>query len=416
MNPMDKQLDIPFVRQHFPAFCGETRVSGHFFESAGGSYPCLETIEALDSFYRYNKVQPGNGFPVSAAGMDKMLASKQRWAEALGVEPNEVGFGPSTSQNVYVLANAFRGLLKPEDEVIVTNQDHEANTGAIRRAVTDAGATLREWQVDAETGLLSIDQLVNLLNEKTRLVCFPHSSNITGQKNDAAQIIKLAHDHGAWTLVDGVSYAPHEIPDIGSLGSDIYVFSLYKVYSVHQGLMVIREPLMDVLPKQGHYFKDVLDVNELFVPAGPDHAQVAAAAGVLDYLETLSAHHDGPLENLRVCSEFVSGLWREHEIKLVAPILDLLGTVQSARVIGSPDVDLNRCPLVSFAPLSDSAADLAHILWDQELQLSHGHFYAPRLLEAVGVNPDTGVVRMSMAHYNDADDVQALVKALEPLL
>ncbi len=160
---MEKHLDVQFVRQHFPAFNGETRVQGHFFESAGGSFPCQETIEALNSFYRHNKIQPGYGFPLSQDGMDKMLLSKQRWAEALGVKANEVGFGPSTSQNTYVLANAFRELLKPGDEVIVTNQDHESNTGAIRRAVETAGATLKEWQVDPQSGLLSIADLHNLL-------------------------------------------------------------------------------------------------------------------------------------------------------------------------------------------------------------------------------------------------------------
>ena len=116
---MEKHLDIQFVRQHFPAFYGETRVQGHFFESAGGSFPCQETIEALNSFYGHNKIQPGYGFPLSQDGMDKMLLSKQRWAEALGVKVNEVGFGPSTSQNTYVLANAFRELLKPGDEVVL---------------------------------------------------------------------------------------------------------------------------------------------------------------------------------------------------------------------------------------------------------------------------------------------------------
>jgi len=413
---MEKHLDIQFVRQHFPAYDGETRVQGHFFESAGGSFPCQETIEALDSFYRHNKIQPGYGFPLSQDGMDQMLLSKQRWAEALGVKVNEVGFGPSTSQNTYVLANAFRELLKPGDEVIVTNQDHESNTGAIRRAVETAGATLKEWQVDPESGLLSIDDLQTLIGQATRLVCFPHCSNITGQKNDAKSIIKLAHDHGAWTLVDGVSYVPHIIPDIGSLDCDIYVFSLYKVYSVHQGLMVIRESLLEQLPKQGHYFKSTLDVNELLVPAGPDHAQIAAARGVLDYIETLAAHHGGPVDNLRASCEFVSALWQRHEIELIKPLLEFLGSVQSVRVLGSLEADSEHCPLVSFAPSGDSAADLAHILWDQDLMLSHGHYYAPRLLHAVGLDPDAGVVRVSMAHYNDMVDVQALVKGLEPLL
>ena len=112
--------------------------------------------------------------------------------------------------------------------------------------------------MDPLSGLLAVEQLEELLNKRTRLVCIPHSSNIVGQKNDVKKIAKLVHSVDAWLLVDGVSYAPHDIPDISAIGADIYVFSLYKVYSVHQGLMVVKEEVLDKLPKQGHYFKHSL--------------------------------------------------------------------------------------------------------------------------------------------------------------
>ena len=409
-------LDIQFVRQHFPALTGPSLGNGIFFDSAAGSFPCQETIDAINEFYLYNKVQPGNAFGMSQSAFEKMQTSKQRWAEALNVRPNEVGFGPSTSQNTYVLAQAFRELLEPGDEVIVTDQDHEANTGAIRRAVVESGASLKEWHVEPDTGLLSMDEFRLLINDSTRLVCFPHSSNITGQKNDAAGIIEMAHAHDAWTLVDGVSYVPHDIPDISLLGADIYVFSLYKVFSVHQGVLVIRQALLETLPKQGHYFKHELDVNELFVPAGPDHAQIGSAGAVLDYIETLAAHHGGPVTELRGAVKFVSKLWQDHEQKLTAPLLDFLSSAQSVRLIGSSIADEFRCPLVSFAPQVDTTEDLSHILCDQDMLLSHGHFYAPRLLEAMGIDSARGVIRISMAHYNAESDVKALINRLEPLL
>lgn len=409
------ELDLGFVRQHFPAF-NESTLNGYFFDSAAGSLPCQETIEALNEFYTQTKVQPGNGYAVSQRGMEKMQLAKRRWANALGVQPNELGFGPSTTQNIYVLAQAFRDILGVGDEVVITNQDHESNIGAMYRAAEAAGATVRIWQADAETGLLNPDDLKQLLGSKTKLVCFPHASNVTGQKNDANKIVALAKADGAYTLVDGVSYAPHAIPDVTAMGADIYVFSLYKVYSVHLGVMVVREHLLEALPKQGHYFKESLDVSERLIPAGPDHAQIAASNGAIDYIETLSAHHGGPVDSERGAAAFVSSLWRAHEQKLVEPLLTFLSSAQSARLIGSDMADEWRCPVVSFSPQNDLPGDLAHILCDQKVLVSAGHYYAPRLLEQVGLDPTRGVVRFSMAHYNSSEEVDYLVSKLESLL
>jgi len=409
------ELDLNFVRQHFSAFSGENKVSGHFFDSAAGSFPCLGTIECLDKFYRHHKVQPGNPFAISQLAAEEMAYAKKRWSEALGVKVNEVGFGPSTTQNIYVLANAFRETWSQGDEIIMTNQDHESNIGAMNRAAKAAGVKIRIWSVDPETGSLAKDDLEALLTSKTRLVCFTHSSNIVGQQNYAKELIEIIHSSGALALVDGVSYVPHEIPDIGDLGADIYVFSLYKVYSVHQGVLVMKEAVIEALPKQGHYFKDGLDVSERFIPAGPDHAQIAASAPVLEYIETLAAHHGGPVQNLRSACDFASSLWRAHEIELVKPLLAFFQSANNVRLVGSGIADERRCPLVSFLPQEDSVEDITHILCDQNIQVSAGHFYAPRLLDAMGINPETGVIRLSMAHYNDHEDVQNLIDHLEPL-
>tara|TARA_R110002072_G_scaffold3830_8_gene27411 strand:+ start:916 stop:2151 length:1236 start_codon:yes stop_codon:yes gene_type:complete len=409
------ELDLGFVRQHFPAFQNSI-LSGCFFDSAAGSLPCQETIEALTEFYQQNKLQPGNGFTASQVGMEKMQTAKRRWASALGVKPNELGFGPSTTQNIYVLAQAIRELLAEGDEIVITNQDHESNIGAMSRAAKAAGATVRVWAADPQSGLLDPDELSKILGPTTRLVCFPHASNIVGQKNDALKIVAMAKSVGAMTLVDGVSYAPHALPDVAALGADIYVFSLYKVYSVHLGVMVVREPVLDQLPRQGHYFKETLDVNERLVPAGPDHAQIAASNGTLDYIETLSAHHGGPVNSERDAAEFVSDLWREHERKLIAPLLDYLANAQGARLIGSSKADEWRCPVIAFSPANDEPEDLAHILCDQNILVSSGHYYAPRLLEQLDLDPARGVIRFSMAHYNSPKEVESLVSKLEPLL
>jgi cysteine desulfurase family protein (TIGR01976 family) len=418
-QPATIALDLDEVRRHFPAFGQPENQGESFFENAGGSFACRQTIDALSDYYVANRVQPYAEYPASARAGALMDRSRQRWAEALGVEPREVVFGPSTSANTYVLAHAFAELLEAGDEVVVTDQDHEANTGAIRRAAQRAGATIREWRVDPMSGLLDLDGLRDLVTDRTRVVTMPHASNIIGQENDVTAATAIAHAAGARMVVDGVSFAPHTIPDVGALGADIYLFSLYKTYSVHQGLMIVRSGTMTELPNQAHFFNADLPDKRLN-PAGPDHAQVAAAGAVLDYLDALHVHHGGaPDAGLRQRAEFVSSLWRAHEDALLPTVLAALGGRDDVRVVGPTSVgghSGHRCPTVAFDPLAAEPADVAHGLVQRGIQTSSGHYYAVRVLQALGVDPDRGVVRLSFVHYTSPTDVARAAAALGDVL
>ena len=413
------QLDLDFVRANFPAFDRPINEGQSFFENAGGSFACRQTIDALTEYYTDFKVQPYSEFESSRRAGELMDRSRRRWAEALGVEAREVVFGPSTSANTYVLAHAFADVLEPGNEVIVTNLDHEANTGAIRRAADRVGCALREWRIDPDTGLLDLADLEALLNDRTGLVTVPHASNIVGAENDVTRITQLAHSVGARVIVDGVSFAPHTIPDVGSIGADVYLFSLYKTYSVHQGLMVVRSGLMAELPNQGHFFNDPI-ADKRLNPAGPDHAQVAAAGAVLEYVEASHRHHGGSgSDDLRTASSAVSARWRAHEDSLTPTLLDVLAVRDDVRLIGPATlatVPGHRCPTIAFSPLAKDPQAVAHELVRRGVQTSSGHYYAARVLDALGLDPDRGVVRLSFVHYTSRADVdraaQALVEAL----
>ena len=199
-------LDIDFVRQQFPAFSQPTLKGQAFFENAGGSYACQQVIDRLHRFYTQRKVQPYSSYEASRLGGEEMDEAQLRLDAILGVETDEVSFGPSTTQNTYVLANAFANWLKNGDSVIVTNQDHEANTGPWRR-LADRGITVLEWRLNKDTGHLDINDLQKLLDERVKLVCFPHCSNVVGEINDVSKIVSLIHSSGAFACVDGVSYA-----------------------------------------------------------------------------------------------------------------------------------------------------------------------------------------------------------------
>jgi len=410
MSTVRQALDLDFVRSQFPAFAEPTLRGQAFFENAGGSYACGSVIRLLNEYYRRLKVQPYYAFPASTEAGEWMDAGRARLAEYLGVPPQEIHFGPSTSQNTYVLAQAFRALLEPGDEIIVTNQDHEANTGQWRRLAAH-GMVVKEWQVDPQTGVLDPARLELLLSERTRLVTFPHASNIVGHINPVARVAALARSAGALTVVDGVSGAPHGLPDIRQLNSDIYLFSLYKTFGPHQGVMVMRPELIQRLGNEGHYF----NANERFkrlVPAGPDHAQVAASRGVAEYFDALAEHH-GTGSVAR--SQRVRELLRSAEIPLLAKLLDYLAARKDVRLLG-PARASERMATVSFATARVEPTEVLKRLAARGFMVGAGNFYAVRLLQAMGVDPERGAVRVSFVHYTTPEEMDRLIAALDRVL
>lgn len=404
-------LDIDFVRAQFPAFAEPSLQGQAFFENAGGSYTCRQVIDRLTRFYTQRKVQPYAPYEASRLAGEEMDEARARLAALMGVAAEELSFGPSTTQNTYVLAQAFRKFMKPGEAIIVTNQDHEANSGPWRR-LAEEGIEVREWQIDSQTGHLDLAQLETLLDENVRLVCFPHCSNVVGEINPVAEITAMAHAASAFVCVDGVSYAPHGLPNVDDLGADIYLFSAYKTYGPHQGVMVIRKALGELLPNQAHYF-NAGSLYKRFTPAGPDHAQVAASAGMADYAEALASHH-GHAGTAAETGAFVHDLMRAHEVKLLQPLLDAVKDRNDVRLLG-PSTAENRAPTVALA-LNRAAEPVAAQLAEFGIMAGGGDFYAVRALEGMGIDPAQGVLRISFTHYTSEAEVAKLIDALDRVL
>lgn len=405
-------LDLDFVRAQFPAFTEPTLEGWAFFENAGGSYPAAATVRRLHEFYLKTKVQPYGLYPASRRAGALMDESYQRIATCLNVEPDEVHFGPSTSQNTYVLARALRPLMAEGDEIVVTNQDHEANSGAWRR-LAETGITVREWRIDPDTGHLDPAGLDALLSSKTRLVAFPHCSNLIGEINPVAEIAAKARAAGALSVVDGVAYAPHGLPDVGRLGTDIYLFSSYKTYGPHQGVMAVRREVAERAANQGHFF-NAHRLGKKLTPAGPDHAQIAAMSGIADYFDALHAHHFRTNLAPDGREQRVHDLMRGHEIALMRPLLDYLRGRNDIRLIGPADPE-RRAPtiaLVHARPGEDLARDLAQY----RIMAGGGDFYARRPIEAMGIDPAHGALRLSFLHYTSPAEIAQLIEALDRVL
>ena len=176
-------LDIDYVKEQFPAFKDPLSSKWSFFENAGGSYVPRNVIEHLNRFMTSTKVQPYAEFDMSNIAGKNMDKATDLFAKMINAKNDEIIIGGSTTMNIYVLANAMKKLIKSGDEIIVTNQDHEANIGAWRR-LKNYGVIIKEWKINPNSAELEINDLKKLLSKKTKLVAVTHCSNIVGTVND----------------------------------------------------------------------------------------------------------------------------------------------------------------------------------------------------------------------------------------
>ena len=407
------KIDLDFVRNQFPAFSEESLLGKAFFENAGGSYMCKQVIDRFNDFYVRHKVQPYGFYKSSEEAGLEMDKARERMAGYLNVFPNEVSFGPSTSQNTYVLSQGFLDNMNEGDSIIVSEQEHEANAGSWHK-MSKKNINVIEWKIDAETGRLNIDELKKIINEDVKIVAVTHCSNVVGEINPIKEISEIVHKNNSILITDGVSLCPHGFPDVNEIGSDVYLFSSYKTYGPHQGIMVIREKAKSLLSNQSHFFNK--NYSEKFmVPAGPDHAQVACSNGILDYLDLVHNHHFPNSSSLKNKSKNLTALFRDAEIENLKPLLEYLSSRNDIKLIGPSDNKL-RAPTVAFTSQTKSSAEVVKNLSNKNIMAGAGDFYAYRPLKSLGINPEEGVVRLSFVHYTSMDEVNLAIKALDQVL
>jgi cysteine desulfurase family protein (TIGR01976 family) len=409
-------LDLEFIRSQYPVFAEPETARWAMFENAGGSYVPQQVIDRLTQFFRYAKVQPYGMFDSSVAAGEAMDAGYACVADLINAAPDELTLGPSTTMNAYVLAQAFRSSLKPGDEIVVTNQDHEANIGCWRRLAAD-GAVIKEWQIDPQTGELSVEDLKRLVGERTRLVCFTLCSNIVGSMHDVAAVCDIAHRAGALAIGDGVSFAPHRVIDAGASGLDVYLFSTYKTFGTHVGVMWVRPSVFETLACQGHFFNDDKPRYRMN-PTGPLHAEIAALAGIGAYIDAVYAHHFGDVAvDAHQKAVRVFDLFADYEAKLANRVLDVLRQMPGARIIGRDTAEPGRrAATISVVPDQMKPSEVVRQLVGRQLSVRNGHFYAYRCVKALGIeDPEEGVIRISIVHYNSEEEVERLAEGLKGL-
>jgi len=411
--PADRDLDVDFCRGHFPALA-----SGWvFMENAGGTLVPQSVIDRAAHYLTHCQVQPGEGYGPSTEAAERIAEGREVLAALINAEPDEIVVGPSTTSNVYVLSHALRPLLAEGDEIVVTNQDHEANNGAWRR-LEAAGAVIREWRMNRDSDDLEIADLEALLTDRTELVCFTHCSNIVGLVHDAKDMIARIHQAGALACVDGVAFAPHRRVDVKDLDVDFYLYSPYKIFGPHMGVLYGKREVLARLANQGHYFQPEGDFQRRLCPGGANYELSAAAAGIGDYLDDVHAHHH-PGANAgrqdRLSQAF--DLFARHETAMARDIEAFLRNRPGVRLIGrGAPSGRERVSVFSFIVEGRDSREIPAALRDHKIGIHADDFYAARCIDALGARPQHGVARVSLVHYNAASDVERLLTALDRAL
>ena len=407
------KLDIDYVRSQFPAFKDPLSKDWSFFENAGGSYVPKNVIDKLTEFMTATKVQPYAEYPMSKIAGENMDRATELFAKMINAKNNEILIGGSTSINLYVLSNALKDLISPGDEVIVTNQDHEANISPWRR-LKDYGAKIIEWKFNLNDHELKISDLKKLISPKTKILAVTHCSNIVGSVNNLKKISNIAHKNNIIVIGDGVSYAPHGFPNVKELDVDFYTFSLYKTYGPHLALLYGKEEILKNLPNQNHEFlkgQYPYTIN----PGGPNHEELVSLIGIYDYFENLYNHHfDNTKISILEKIEKINNLISMHEEEIANPILNYIHERKDFNLIGKNKItNKNRAPTISFYSNNKSSKEISNNLLKFNIATRNDNFYAWRCLKYLGIDVDDGVVRLSMTHYNNYIDTEKVIKALK---
>ena len=413
MIPENIKLDIDYVRSQFPAFKDPLSRNWSFLENAGGSYVPNKVIEKLTQFMTSTKVQPYADYPMSKIAGENMDRATELFADMINAKRNEILIGGSTSINLYVLSNALKKMLNPGDEIIVTNQDHEANISPWRR-LSDIGANIKEWKFSLESHELEIEELENLITNKTKIIAVTHCSNIIGSVNNLKKISSIAHKNNIIVIGDGVSYAPHGFPDVKELDVDFYTFSLYKTYGPHLALLYGKEEILKKLPNQNHEF---LEGNYPYTinPGGPNHEELVSLIGIYEYFNDLYDHHFED-KNLKLLEKIkkINQLISDHEEFIANPILDYLSNRDDIKLIGKNRIfNKDRAPTISFISNKNTSKKISDHLVSNNIATRNDNFYAWRCLKYLGIDTSDGVVRLSMTHYNNYTDTEKVIQALE---
>jgi cysteine desulfurase family protein (TIGR01976 family) len=408
------QFPVDDLRREFPAL--ERAGDFIFFDNAAGAQVPTCVLDAVTDHLISRNVQRGGPYGRSQE-VDAMIA-RARAAVAAFVNapaPSEIAFGLTATSFIRAISLAVGQTLGDRREIVVTDLDHEANV-ATWLALERAGARIVWWNV-RDDGRLYVEDLEPLLSGSTRLVACAAASNATGSRVDVAAVSKMAHSAGAEVFVDAVHFGPHGGIDVQAIGCDYLVCSGYKIFSPHMGFAWCRSDAINRLPT----------FREDFIPdATPDkleagtyvYENVAGMEAVVGYLERLGSRMGAPAGGSRTATlRTAMNAIATYEQTLSKGLLDAVLSIEGARVhcVSDRARMSDRVPTVSFTVERVRSGDIAADLAERGIGARAGHMYSPRLMRRLQQMPD-GLVRVSLVHYNTADEITRFHKALTAIV
>ncbi|MFI0424914.1 cysteine desulfurase-like protein [Spongiactinospora sp. 9N601] len=399
-----RHYDVQALRSRIPAL----KAGSAHFDGAGGTQIPDLVIDAIAHALSSPLANRGTVTAGQRNAEAIVVEARRAMADFLGADPAGIVFGRSTTQLVFDFARTVSDGWKPGDEVVVTRLDHEANIRPWVTAAARTGALVRWADFDPVTGELTPDHVRAAVSERTRLVAVTAASNLIGTRPDVPRIAEVAHAAGALVFVDAAHYSAHAGVDVEALGADFAVCSAYKFLGPHVGVLAARPDLLRGL-RPDKLLAAIDDVPERF------------ELGILPY---------GVLAGLRATVEFFAGLGTLREGTRRDRLLSGMAAVEGhedalrARLEGGLAVldgvivhsrAARRAPTLLLTVAGHDARDVSDFLAARGVDAGHGSFYAVEASRRLGLG-DHGGLRVSLAPYSSADDVDRLLEGLSDYL
>jgi cysteine desulfurase family protein (TIGR01976 family) len=382
------------LRNRFPTVAASTWAR---FDGPAGTQMVDVAIQATYDWMIGDGYACGGGYfdasQATAALVDRTRSTVGRLFNA---DSSGLVFGPNMTTLTFAVSRAIGQTLRPGDRIVGTRLDHDANVSPWMLAAAGAGAEHVLAPFDPHAGNLQLDDILPLIDERTKWVTLPGASNLLGSVPDHRPIIDAAHAVGALVFVDAVAWAPHAAIDVEELGCDALVTSPYKWYAPHIGMLWMRPELLQSLP--------VFKVRPAY-DSGPSR------------LETGMPNYEG-LAGTEAAARFLLEAGMDavgaYEMTVFEPLLRGLQETQGVRVYGEQGLE-RRCPTVAFTIDGVTPSDATQALAAQQIAVWDGHNYAVEVVDQLGLADSGGVIRAGLNRYSDIDDVDRLLTAVRAL-
>ncbi|HZY82021.1 MAG TPA: cysteine desulfurase-like protein [Cyclobacteriaceae bacterium] len=388
-------IDSSKVRSQFPSLARvHNNIPLTYLDAPAGTQVPQQVIDSIANYYKTSNANTHGEFLTTNETDAVITKMRTAMANMLGAEgPETISIGQNMTTLNFALARGIARNLRPGDEVLITQLDHEGNRGPWLM-LREFGVNVREVKL-SPNGTLDENDFAEKVNEKTRLIAVGLASNALGTVNNVQLARELAYKAGAWLMLDAVAYAPHFKINVQELGCDFLLCSAYKFYGPHVGILYSRPGLLDRVKT------DRLRTALQYAP---------------EKIETGTLNH-AAIAGVTAAAEFVMSLGYEdigaHERKLAVRLYDGLCKLKQVKVIGQDFASEHRAPTVSFTFEGKTPTQVCKHLAQQNIFAWDGHFYAQRAIEVLGLYERGGVTRIGMAVYNTPEEIDKTLDVIK---